>query len=256
MKRFEEKTAIVTGSTSGIGLGIARRLASEGARVVINSYRERKEIGEILDYVTEEGGEAHFIRADIGKPEEGRQLIREAFERFGEVDILVNNAGIQERKSFLEVTEKDFDRVLSVNLKGVYFITQEFVKHAVEQEVKGVIVNNSSVHEILPFPNFDSYAVSKGGLQMMMRNLAVELAPLGMRINNVAPGAIRTEINKALDEEPELMDDLLKKIAMKRMGNVEEVAAVVAFLASDEATYVTGATYLVDGGLTYFYEEQ
>jgi len=256
MKRFEGKTAIVTGSTSGIGLGIARKLASEGGHVIINSYRERKDIEEILDYITEEGGEAHFIRADIGKMDEVQELIREAFERFEKIDILINNAGIQMRSSFLEVTEKDFDRVLSVNLKGVYFTIQAFVKHAIDREIKGVIVNNSSVHEILPFPHFDSYVMSKGGMQMMMRNLAVELAPLGIRINNVAPGAIQTQINRALDEDPELMGHLLQKISMGRMGNVEEVAAVVAFLASDEATYVTGSTYLVDGGLAYHYKEQ
>src|SRR5699024_2907620 len=156
MKRFEGKTAIVTGSTSGIGLGIERKLASEGGHVIINSYRERKDIEEILDYITEEGGEAHFIRADIGKMDEVQELIREAFERFEKIDILINNAGIQMRSSFLEVTEKDFDRVLSVNLKGVYFTIQAFVKHAIDREIKGVIVNNSSVHEILPFPHFDS----------------------------------------------------------------------------------------------------
>ncbi len=256
MDRFKGKTAIVTGSTSGIGRAIARRLASEGARVVINSYRDPENVQDVLDHVTEKGGEASFVKADVGNIHEVQHLIDQSVQIFGEIDILVNNAGIQIRSSFLDVTEEDFDKVIGVNLKGPYFVAQTFVKYLVNQNRKGVIVNNSSVHEILPFPHFDSYAMSKGGLQMMTRNLAIELAPRGIRINNVAPGAIDTNINKALDTDTDLKKKLLSNISMGRMGTVEEVAAVVAFLASDEATYVTGATYLVDGGLTYHYTEQ
>lgn len=256
MERFKGKTALVTGSTSGIGRGIAHRLASEGANVVVNSYRNQEDIQEILDDITAQGGEAFFVKADIGKVEEVNDLIDKAVQHFGQLDILVNNAGIQIRSPFLEVTEENFDQVIGVNLKGSYFAVQAFVKYAVNNNRKGVVVNNSSVHEILPFPNFDSYAMSKGGLQMMTRNLAVELAPLGIRINNVAPGAIDTNINVALDTNSEMKENLLGNISMGRMGTVNEVAAVVAFLASDETTYVTGATYLVDGGLTYHYTEQ
>lgn len=256
MERFKGKTALVTGSTSGIGRGIAHRLASEGANVVVNSYRDQENIQEILDGITAQGGEAVFVKTDIGEVEEVRNLIDQSVQHFGQLDILINNAGIQIRSSFLEVTEENFDQVIGVNLKGTYFATQAFVKYAVSDNRKVVIVNNSSVHEILPFPNFDSYAMSKGGLQMMTRNLAIELAPLGIRINNVAPGAIDTNINVALDANTDLKINLLGNISMGRMGTVDEVAAVVAFLASDEATYVTGATYLVDGGLTYHYTEQ
>lgn len=256
MQRFEGKTAIITGSTAGIGRGIAKRLASEGANVVINSYRDHDNIEDILSDVTSDGGEAVFVRADLGKVHEIMNLIDESIQHFSQIDILVNNAGIQIRSPFLEVSEDNFDQVIGVNLKGAYFATQAFVKYAVSENRKGVIVNNSSVHEIMPFPNFDSYAMSKGGLQMMVRNLAVELAPLGIRINNVAPGAIETDINQALDNDALLKEKLLQNISMGRMGTVEEVAAVVAFLASDEATYVTGSTYLVDGGLTYHYTEQ
>jgi|SRR5690554_1804487 len=256
MERFKTKTAIVTGSTSGIGKGIAHRLASEGANVVVNSYRDHDEISKILAEITSSGGNATFIRADLSKVDEIENLFNQAINEFGKVDILINNAGIQIHSPFLEVTEEDYDRVLSVNLKGYYFAAQNFVKHAVNQGIKGVIVNNSSVHEIIPFPNFDSYALSKGGVRMMTRNLAVELAPYGIRVNNIAPGAIDTDINEALDQNPELMQKLLNNISLHRMGTVEEVAAVVAFLASDEASYVTGATYLVDGGLTYHYTEQ
>lgn len=256
MERFKGKTAIVTGSTSGIGRGIAKRLASEGANVVINSYREQDDIRQIISDVTALGGKAVFVRADLGKVNEIDDLIEQSVQHFGQVDILINNAGIQIHSPFLEVTEKDFDNVVSVNMKGYFFAAQAFVRYAVKQGIKGVIVNNSSVHEIIPFPNFDSYAMSKGSILMMTRNLAVELAPHGIRVNNVAPGAINTDINDALDENPGLKKELLSNISMARMGSVDEVAAVVAFLASDEASYVTGSTYLVDGGLTYHYTEQ
>ncbi len=256
MERFKGKTAIITGSTSGIGKGIARRLASEGANVVINSYREHEDTTDILAEITSSGGEAVFIQADMSKTDEIDHLIDRSVAHFGRVDILVNNAGIQIHSPFLDVKEKDFDKVISVNMKGYYFAAQAFVRYAVEHDIKGVIVNNSSVHEIIPFPNFGSYAMSKGGVLMMTRNLAVELAPFGIRVNNVAPGAITTDINDALDENPELKAELLTNISLGRMGSVEEVAAVVAFLASDEASYVTGATFTVDGGLSYHYTEQ
>ncbi|MBY5957651.1 glucose 1-dehydrogenase [Membranicola marinus] len=256
MKRFTGKTVLVTGSTSGIGKGIARRLASEGAQVVVNSYRDQDDIQEILEFITAQGGAATFIKADVGNVEEVRSMIDQSVSHFGSLDVLVNNAGIQIRSSFLETTEEQFDQVVGVNMKGAYFTAQAFAQYVVENKKNGVIVNNSSVHEILPFPHFDSYAMSKGGLQMMTRNLAVELAPLGIRVNNVAPGAIDTDINVALNTNDALKKNLLENISMGRMGTVDEVAAVVAFLASDEASYVTGATYLVDGGLTYHYTEQ
>lgn len=256
MKRYNDKTIIVTGSTNGIGKGIARRIASEGGNVVVNSYRDYENISDILEEITEDGGNAHFIRADIGNMEEVRDLIKKSVAHFGRVDGLVNNAGIQIRSPFLEVKEEDFDRVLAVNLKGAYFAAQAFAAYAIREKIKAVIVNNSSVHEELPFPNFDSYAISKGGLQMMMRNLAVELAPYGIRINNIAPGAIQTDINQNLMGDDLLMKKLYGNISMARMGTVDEVAALVAFLASDEASYITGATYLVDGGLMFHYTEQ
>ena len=256
MGRFTGKTAIITGSTSGIGKGIAHRLASEGANVVINSYREQDDIDQILSDVTSAGGEAFFVRADLGKVEEIHDLFEQAVQRFGQIDVLVNNAGIQIRSPLLDVTESDFDRVISVNMKGYYFAAQTYVRFARKHGHKGAIVNISSVHEIIPFPNFDSYAMSKGGVMMMMKNLAIELALVGIRVNNVAPGAINTDINDALNENPDLKEKLFTNISMGRMGTVEEVAAVVAFLASDESSYVTGSTYTVDGGLTYHYTEQ
>src|SRR5690606_8284252 len=256
MERCKGKTAIITGSTSGIGKGIAYRLSSEGANVVINSYREQDDIDEILSDVTSAGGEAFFARADLGKVEEIHDLFEQAVQRFGQIDVLVNNAGIQIRSPLLDVTESDFDRVISVNMKGYYFAAQTYVRFARKHGHKGAIVNISSVHEIIPFPNFDSYAMSKGGVMMMMKNLAIELAPIGIRVNNVAPGAINTDINDALNENPDLKEKLFTNISMGRMGSVEEVAAVVAFLASDESSYVTGSTYTVDGGLTYHYTEQ
>ncbi|MGH7507001.1 MAG: SDR family NAD(P)-dependent oxidoreductase, partial [Longimicrobiales bacterium] len=211
---------------------------------------------ETLARIRRSGGEARFLGADVSRVSDVNRLVEHGFEQFGQLDILVNNAGIEKHAPFWEVTEQDYDAVMNVNLKGAFFAAQAFVKILRERRRPGVIVNNSSVHEDLPFPNFTAYCLSKGGMQMLARNLAVELGPLGIRVNNVAPGAIRTPINAALLDRPELLASLNENISLGRLGTPEDVAGVVAFLASDEASYVTGATYYVDGGLTWHYEEQ
>jgi glucose 1-dehydrogenase len=183
-------------------------------------------------------------------------LIEDATAAFNGLDVLVNNAGIEKRADFLDVTEEDYDAVLDTNLKGVFFGIQAFSKYCKQQNRAGVVINMSSVHEEIIFPHFASYCASKGGLKMLTRDLATELAPLNIRINNVAPGAIGTQINTKLLDNPELMHKLLENIPMKKMGKPEDVAALVAFLASDDASYITGSTHFVDGGLTYHYEEQ
>ncbi len=254
--RFEGRVALVTGGGRGIGRAIALRLAQEGARLVVNDLLENEDSRETLGQLREVGGEAHFIQADVSRVAEVTRLVEEAAERFGRLDILVNNAGIEKRAPFWEVSEADYDRVMNVNLKGAFFAAQAFVRRLLEEQRPGVIVNISSVHEELPFPNFTPYCLSKGALQMLARNLAVELGPHHIRVNNVAPGAIRTPINAALLDQPDLLDPLRERISLGRLGEPEDVAAVVAFLASDEARYVTGATYYVDGGLTWHYEEQ
>jgi glucose 1-dehydrogenase len=256
MQRFSGKVALVSGGGRGIGRAICVRLAQEGANIVFNGRKNDENVAETIRQVSETGAKVHFIQSDISEVSAVFAMVEETLKVFGQLDILVNNAGIEINAPFWEVTEKDYDAVMNINLKGMFFLTQAFVKYVKENNRAGVVVNNSSVHEELPFPNFTAYCASKGGMQMVMRNLAVELAPLGIRINNVAPGAIKTPINADLLSKPELLSTLQNNISLGRLGEPEDVAAVIAFLASDDAKYVTGSTYYVDGGLTFHYKEQ
>jgi glucose 1-dehydrogenase len=258
------KVALVTGSSQGIGQQIVLRLAKEGADVVIN-YRSHPEgAEETLEKVKAIGGKcymaecprAHTIQADLSNTEMVRELIAESIGHFGKLDILVNNAGIEKHAPFWEVTEDDYDAVMNVNLKGVFFATQTFVQHLIEAKRPGKIINISSVHEDLPFPNFTAYCVSKGGMKMFTRNLAVELGRMGITINNVAPGAIETPINTKLLNDPEKLGALLNNIPLGRLGQPRDVASLVAFLASSDTDYITGSTFFVDGGLLWNYQEQ
>lgn len=264
--KLEGKVAFVTGGSQGIGQAIAIRLAAEGASVVIN-YRSHPEgAAETLAKIEAAGGKCYMadcpessgyaIQGDLGMVSEVRRAIAEAIEHFGKLDILVNNAGIEKNAPFWEVTEADYDAVMNVNLKAAFFATQEIVKHLIETKRPGKIINISSVHEELPFPNFTAYCVSKGGIKMLTRNLAVELGALGITINNVAPGAIETPINTKLLNDPVKLNALLQNIPLNRLGQPQDVAALVAFLASSDADYITGSTFFVDGGLLWNYHEQ
>ena len=264
--KLEGKVALVTGSSQGIGQAIVLRLAEEGANVVIN-YRSHPEgAQETLAKVEAVGGRCYMaqcpqskgytVQADLGSVEEVRQLIAESIEHLGRLDVLVNNAGIEKHAPFWEVTEADYDAVMNVNLKGVFFATQAFVQHLMTTKRSGKIINISSVHEELPFPNFAVYCASKGGMKMLTRNLAVELGSLGITINNVAPGAIETPINTKLLNDPEKLGALLHNIPLGRLGQPQNVASLVAFLASSDADYMTGSTLFVDGGLLWNYQEQ
>ena len=254
--KLEGKVALVTGSSSGIGQAIAIRLAKEGANIIINYRSSREEAQETQEQVEATGRQAQIVQADVSVVEEVRKLVEAGIEAFGKLDILVNNAGIEKRADFWDVTEADYDKVIDVNLKGVFFGTQAMVQHLRETGQPGRIINISSVHEELPFPHFTSYCASKGGVKMMMRNLAVELGPLGITINNVAPGAIATPINQELLNNPEQLKKVTQNIPLGRLGEPEDVAGLVAFLASDEAKYITGSTFYVDGGLLWNYQEQ
>ncbi len=256
MKRFEGKTALITGSSQGIGAACALRMASEGANIILNG-RTFDERGQgLIDQITAMGQQAKFVTADVSAMQNVIDLVNNAIAAFGSLDVLVNNAGVEKNHDFIDVTEQEYDFVMDTNLKGIFFGIQAFVKYCKANNKSGVVVNMSSVHEEIIFPHFAAYCASKGGLKMLTRDLATELSPLNIRINNVAPGAIATPINKHLLETPELLNPLLKNIPMKRLGKPEEVAALVAFLASDDASYITGSTYFIDGGLTYHYEEQ
>ncbi len=256
MGKFTNKTVLITGAGRGIGRAIAVKFAQEGANVVVNDLHEDDNSAETIRQAEATGSKAIFLQADVSKVANVQALLQQAVAAFGSLDILVNNAGVEIHAPFWEVTELQYDIVMNVNLKGMFFLTQAFVQYLKAGSRPGVIVNNSSVHEELPFPNFTAYCASKGGLQMVMRNLAVELAPLNIRINNVAPGAIKTPINADLLSKPELMNAVQNNISLHRFGEPEDVANVIAFLASEDAKYVTGSTYYVDGGLAYHYTEQ
>ena len=256
MERFRGKVALITGGGRGIGRAICVRFAQEGANIVFTGRNNDENVAETIRQVEATGAKAQFIQSDISQVPAVFAMMKETLDTFGQVDILVNNAGIEINAPFWEVEEKDYDAVMNTNLKGMFFLTQAFVRFVKENNRTGVIINNSSVHEELPFPNFTPYCASKGGMQMVMRNLAVELAPLGIRINNVAPGAIKTPMNAKILSDPALLATLKNNISLARLGEPEDVAGVVAFLASDDAKYVTGSTYYVDGGLTFHYTEQ
>lgn len=254
--RLDGKVAAITGGNQGIGLGIAQRFIQEGAAVAICYRSDKAGSEQVAERLRANGGKAIAIQADVSKLGDGQRFVSETVSQFGALDILVNNAGVERRADFWDVTEADYDFVLNVNLKGLFFVTQAAVRYWMQTKRPGKIVNISSVHEELPFPHFSSYCASKGGLKMLTRNLSLELAPFHITINNVAPGAIETPINKNLLNDPVKLKTLLENIPLRRLGQPEDVASIAAFLASSESGYVTGTTFVVDGGLTWNYEEQ
>jgi glucose 1-dehydrogenase len=202
------------------------------------------------------GRKCAVVQADVGDLAAARKLVADSVAALGSLDILVNNAGIEKRASFLDVTEKDYADVIQVNMTAPFFLAQAFVRQLVDGKRQGRVINISSVHEELPFPHFAPYCMAKGGLKMMMRNLAIELGSCGITVNNIAPGAIETPINKKLMGDPKLLGAVLQNIPLGRIGQPGDVGSVAAFLASDDAAYITGATIFVDGGLLWNYSEQ
>jgi glucose 1-dehydrogenase len=249
------RRALVTGSDQGIGRAIALQLAEAGADVIINYRRNREGGEETVERIRGMGRQSAVFQADISTVEVARRLVADSIAALGGLDILVNNAGIEISAPLLEIKEEDYRRVIDVNMTAPLFLTQEFVRHLVHEKRPGKVINNSSVHEDLPFPNFTPYCMAKGGLKMMMRNLAVELGPLGITVNNIAPGAIETPMNSALLTDPSRVAPLLKNIPLGRIGQPGDCASLVVFLASSDADYITGGSFFVDGGLLWSYHE-
>jgi len=256
MGKLDGKVALVTGSGQGIGQAIAIRLAQEGADVVVDDRKIGESAEETAAEIKKLGRRTYIFQGDLSKLDDNRRMIAESVAALGRLDILVNNAGVEKRADFWEVTEADYDFVLNINLKGTFFATQDFVKHLLETKRPGRVINISSVHEELVFPHFSTYCASKGGLKMLCRDLAVELGPYGITVNNIAPGAIETPINTKLLNDPALLKALVGQIPLGRLGKPSDVSGLAAFLASDDAAYVTGSTFVVDGGLLRNYHEQ
>ncbi|WP_413742058.1 SDR family NAD(P)-dependent oxidoreductase [Sodalis sp. RH15] len=254
--KLQGKVALVTGSAQGIGKAIAVRLAQEGADIIIVDRADDNRAEEVLSEIKALGRRVIIDAGNIADVADNKRIISDSVAQMGRIDILVNNAGIERRAPFLDITEEDYNAVLNVDLKGTFFITQAMVQHLRDTNRPGRIINISSVHEELPFPHFSTYCASKGGLKMLMRNLAIELAPHGITVNNIAPGAVETPINTKLLNSPELLAALIGNIPLGRLGKPADVAGMVAYLAGPDSAYVTGATMVIDGGLLWNYSEQ
>ncbi len=250
--QFDQKVVLVTGSDSGIGRGIAIEFAKQGATVVINYAHNQEKANEVKQTIEQNNGKAIVIQADVSQYQQAIGLIQQTVEQLKRLDIMVNNAGMEIHSPFLEVTEEHWDRVLNVDLKGAFFCAQAAAQQMVKSKTPGRIINISSVHEDIAMPNNSPYCCAKGGMRMMTRTICQELAPYNITVNNIAPGAIHTPIDADVEADPEKMKALLAEIPLHRMGQPEEIGKLAVFLASDAASYITGATYIIDGGLSVY----
>ncbi len=247
--RLKNRVAIVTGAGRGIGVAIAKGMAREGAAVVVNYSRSAAAAKQVAADIVAAGGRAVAVRADVQQLAEHGSLIEAALGHFGALDILVNNAGLEYREPFLTTTEQQFDHTLGVNLKGAYFLSQKAAEIMIRAGKGGKIINISSCHDTVPLANRSAYGISKGGLAMLTKSLALELAEHKINVNALSPGAILTEMNSEQLSIPDVRARLLARIPWNRLGDVEDCVGAAVFLASPEADYVTGATLYVDGGL-------
>jgi glucose 1-dehydrogenase len=259
MPGLKGKNVLVTGGSSGIGQAIAVRFAEYGANVAINylsvpdEARDTEEqVHACVHKVRQEGVRDVLVKGDVSREEDVVRMVGEVIDGLGGLDILVNNAGIQISRPSAELSSADFDRVLAVNLRGSFLCAREAIRHFLAEDKRGSIVNVSSVHQLIPKPNYLGYSASKGGMQNLTRTLALEYAAQGIRVNAVGPGATVTPINRAWIDDPVKRAQVEEHIPMRRAGDADEMAGVTCFLASDLAAYVTGQTLFVDGGLTLF----
>ena len=253
------KNVLVTGGSSGIGQAIAVRFAESGANVAINYLRQPEEahdteeqVQACVNRVQQEGVRDVLVGGDVSDEGQVIDMVNEAVDGLGGLDILVNNAGIQISRPSDELSSADFDRVLAVNLRGSFLCARQAIRQFLADERAGSIINISSVHQLIPKPNYLGYSASKGGMQNLTRTLALEYADRGIRVNGIGPGATVTPINRAWIDDPEKRRQVEEHIPMQRAGDADEMAGVTCFLASDLAAYITGQTIFVDGGLTLF----
>jgi glucose 1-dehydrogenase len=251
--RLQGRLALVTGASSGIGRATASRLAADGAAVVVNYFGSPGAASEVVEQIERDGGRAFAIAADVSSEQDVLAMFENAGDELGgPIDLLVNNAGIEKPYPLTEMPLDEWRRVLDVNLTGAFLCARQAARGLIADGRGGVIVNVSSVHEVIPWPSFSHYCASKGGMKLFGQTIARELAPHGIRVVMVAPGAILTPINKDLVEDADKRKEVEKEIPWRRLGHPEEIAAAISWLAGPEAEYVTGATLFVDGGMTLY----
>ncbi len=255
MAKLAGKNVLVTGASSGIGEAIAIRFAQDGANVAIN-YNSGADRAEKVKQKCQAEGKGKFItvKGNIADEKQILDMFANVLKEFGTLDILINNSGIQAPFASEQLTTEEFDRILNVNLRGTFICSREAIKHWLSRDAAGVIVNNSSVHEIIPKPKYLPYSVSKGGMENLTKTLALEYAGRKIRVNSVGPGATVTPINNAWINDPKAHAEVVSHIPMGRAGTSEEIAGVFAFMASDESSYITGQTLFACGGLTLYPE--
>ena len=247
---LDQKVAIVTGSDSGIGRGIAIELAKEGASVVINYAHAKDKAEEVRQTASQyNSGRVFVVQADVSQYQQAMGLIQQSVDHFGKLDIMVNNAGMEIHSPFLDVTEDQYDKVMAIDLKGTFFCAQAAAREMVKRNIAGRIINISSVHEDLAMPQNVPYCCAKGGMRMLTRTICLELAPHNITVNNIGPGAIDTPIDADVKADPQKWNALMSEIPLHRMGQPEEIGKLAVYLASEAAGYVTGATFFIDGGL-------
>ena len=247
--RLQGKVAIVTGAATGIGQAIAIRFAQEGASVVVDFVGKPDAPYETEKEIVSFGGKTISVAADVSKPDEVQNLIATTVKAFGKLDIVVNNAGVEKKLAFVDYPLEELEKILAVNLIGPFLVCQAAARQMIKQGQGGRLINISSVHEDLPMPTNAAYCASKGGLRMLTRTIAVELAKDRITVNNIGPGAVYTPIDADIEAQPELERALMAEIPLGRWGKAQEIAALAVYLASDEAAYVTGSTYFIDGGM-------
>lgn len=245
--RLSGKVAIVTGASAGIGLACAKRYAAEGAKVVLADINEERGQAAV-DTITADGGTAMFVTCDVGSKRQVDNLVADAVDAYGRLDIMVANAGIVHACDFLDLTEEDFDRVLRVNLKGVFLCGQAAARQMAAQGEGGAIINMSSVNAVMAIPTITPYVVAKGGVNQLTKTMALALADKGIRVNAIGPGSIMTEVLQAVNSDPAARNKIMSRTPLGRIGEPEEIAGIAVFLATDDSSYVTGQCIYADGG--------